>query len=218
MGNGIAMTKARATANQAPKYTEILANWAQAYGVVRIAFLLVCAIAIVEMVAIFILVTRPNPVIVVPGAATVGIFQPGEMPSSVVKDFALTFTQNLIHFTPATARSRWDAVRTKMGPELQTNFDAQKELRLKGIDTNQESQTFFPSSSEVLTIKNNKQYRAIVRGLLTIYVGSKQISSGPWHIKLDISRVPYTDDNPYGLQVTGVDQGQDLQQPVAGRR
>jgi hypothetical protein len=189
-----------------PKFAEVLANYEARYLTSRWALLVVSFIAAGLAVALAVTSMSPRPVIVVPGASGVGVFRPGEMPTSVIKDFAQTFTQNLIHFTPATARNRMKLCRTKMGPELQTGFDAQLEYRLKQIEDTQISQVFYPESSEVETTTPNRKYKAVVAGQLLTYVGSKSVGAGPWRVTLYINRVPSTDDNPYGIQVMGIDQ------------
>jgi hypothetical protein len=191
----------------APKYAEVLTNFESRYLTSRWALIVVSLIAVGLAVTLAVTFMTPRPVIVVPGASGVGVFRPGEMPTSVIKDFAQTFTQNLIHFTPATARKRMELCRAKMGPELQTGFDAQLSYRIKQIEDTQVSQVFYPESSEVETITTNRKYKAVVAGQLNSFVGSKSVGSQPWRVTLYINRVPSTDDNPYGIQVMGIDQG-----------
>ncbi len=43
---------------------------------------------------------RPKQVVVVPGAVAVGLYSAGEMPESVIVDFARNFVVDLANFTP----------------------------------------------------------------------------------------------------------------------
>jgi hypothetical protein len=46
---------------------------------------------------------RPKPVVVVPGAAVAGVYNAGEMPETVMVQFARNFVADLANYTPASA-------------------------------------------------------------------------------------------------------------------
>src|SRR3990167_72587 len=67
---------------------------------------------------------RPKQVVVVPGAVAVGVYNAGEMPASVVVDFARNFVVDLSNFTPASAENGFLSAARYMSPELLARFES----------------------------------------------------------------------------------------------
>jgi hypothetical protein len=92
---------------------------------------------------------RPKPVVVVPGAAIAGVYNAGEMPESVMVQFARNFVVDLANYTPASAEKGYLSAARYMSPELLSRFEPVARAQLKQVMTNRVSQFFTVDSYKV---------------------------------------------------------------------
>ena len=92
---------------------------------------------------------RPKPVVVVPGAAVAGVYNAGEMPETVMVQFARNFVVDLANYTPASAEKGYLSAARFMSPELLSRFEPVAREQLKQVVTNRVSQFFTVDSYRV---------------------------------------------------------------------
>src|SRR5207244_10690881 len=85
---------------------------------------------------------RRKPVVVVPGAAVAGVYNAGEMPETVMVQFARNFVVDLANYTPASAEKGYLSAARFMSPELLSRFEPVAREQLKQVVTNRVSQFF----------------------------------------------------------------------------
>ncbi|MGH8545767.1 MAG: hypothetical protein ACREX3_19510 [Gammaproteobacteria bacterium] len=79
---------------------------------------------------------------IVPGAATAGVYSAGEMPETVMVQFARNFVVDLANYTPASAEKGYLSAVRFMSPELLSRFEPVAREQLKQVVTNKVSQFF----------------------------------------------------------------------------
>jgi len=146
---------------------------------------------------------RPKPVVVVPGAATAGIYSAGEMPESVMVQFARNFVVDLANFTPASAEKGYLSATRSMSPELLSRFEPVAREQLKQVVTNRVSQ-FFTADSFKVEGKDPLVVRFL--GERITYIGRTETERKPYQYRITLRYVERTQQNPYGLIVSSVEQ------------
>ena len=88
---------------KARKFWEILAE--SQHDKLVLSWLSVVLTVLVIVLSDFLvgMAVRPKPVVVVPGAAVAGVYNAGEMPETVMVQFARNFVVDLANYTPASA-------------------------------------------------------------------------------------------------------------------
>lgn len=148
---------------------------------------------------------RPKPVVVVPGAALAGVYSAGEMPESVMVQFARNFVVDLANYTPASAEKGYLSAARFMGPELLSRFEPVAREQLRQVVTNRISQFFTVDSYRV------EGKDPLVVGFLgerLTYVGRTETERKPYQYRLVLRYVERTQQNPYGLVVSAVQQNE----------
>lgn len=148
---------------------------------------------------------RPKQVVVVPGAVAVGVYNAGEMPASVIVDFARNFVVDLSNFTPASAENGFLSAARYMSPELLARFESPAREQLKQLITNRVSQFFTVNS---YTLEGRGPFVVRFLGEKVTYVGKLETERIPYQFRISIRNVESTHENPYGLIVTGLEQGE----------
>ncbi len=148
---------------------------------------------------------KPKPVVVVPGAATAGVYNAGEMPESVMVQFARNFVADLANYTPASAEKGYLAATRSMSPELLSRFEPVAREQLKQVVTNRISQ-FFTSDSFKVEGKDPLVVR--FTGERIVYVGRTETERKPYQYRLTLRFVERTQQNPYGLVVSSIEQAE----------
>jgi hypothetical protein len=146
---------------------------------------------------------RPKPVVVVPGAAVAGVYNAGEMPESVMVQFARNFVVDLANYTPASAEKGYLSATRFMSPELLSRFEPVAREQLKQVVANRVSQFF-----TVDTYKIEGKDPLVVRfiGERITYVGRTESERKPHQYRVTLRHVERTQQNPYGLVVNSVEQ------------
>ena len=99
------------------RFWEVLAD-SQHDKLVLSWFSLVQTVLVIVLAGFLIIVaTRPKPVVVVPGAAVAGVYNSGEMPESIMVQFARNFIVDLANYTPASAEKGYLSAARYMSPE-----------------------------------------------------------------------------------------------------
>lgn len=189
-----------------PLYLEVLDGLDARRERSFLAMLLFSITTVVLAVSLWMVATAPKPVIVVPGATREGMFRPGEIPASALRDFARAYALDLAHFTPAVVKDHLDRARRRAAPKLQSIIEAQQDEVVAHVQAHAISQNFTPSRVEV-TKEGEGRWKATVVGLLVQYVGSSEMKRGPYRVELDMSRTEPTEENPWGVWITSVKQG-----------
>ena len=154
---------------------------------------------------------RPKPVVVVPGAAIAGVYNAGEMPETVMVRFARNFVVDLANYTPASAEKGYLSAARYMSPELLSRFEPVARAQLKQVVTNRISQ-FFAVDSERVEGKD-----PLVVGFLgerITYVGRTETERKPYQYRVSLQHVERTQQNPYGLVVSSIEQIENVATPL----
>ena len=188
---------------KARKFWEILAE--SQHDKLVLSWLSVVLTVLVIVLSAFLvrMAVRPKPVVVVPGAAVAGVYNAGEMPETVMVQFARNFVVDLATYTPASAEKGYLSAARFMSPELLSRFEPVARAQLKQVVTNRISQ-FFAVDSERVEGKD-----PLVVGFLgerIIYVGRTETERKPYQYRVSLRYVERTQQNPYGLVVTSVEQ------------
>jgi hypothetical protein len=148
---------------------------------------------------------RPKPVVVVPGAAVAGVYNAGAMPETVMVQFARNFVVDLANYTPASAEKGYLSAARFMSPELLSRFEPVAREQLKQVVTNRVSQ-FFTVDSFKVEGKDPLVVRFL--GERITYVGRTETERKPYQYRLTLRYVERTQQNPYGLVVSSVEQAE----------
>jgi TraE protein/VirB8 protein len=152
---------------------------------------------------LIIMATRPKPVVVVPGAAVAGVYSAGEMPESVMVQFARNFVVDLTNYTPASAEKGYLSATRFMSPELLSRFEPIAREQIKQVVTNRVSQ-FFTVDSYRVEGKDPLVIRFL--GERITYVGRTETDRKAYQYRVTLRYVERTQQNPYGLVVSSVEQ------------
>jgi TraE protein len=131
------------------KFWEILAESQHDKLVLRWLSVVLTVLVIVLSSFLVAMAVRPKPVVVVPGAAMTGVYSTGEMPESVMVQFARNFVVDLANYTPASAEKGYLSAARFMSPELLGRFEPVARAQLKQVVTNRISQFFGVDSEKV---------------------------------------------------------------------
>jgi hypothetical protein len=185
------------------KFWEILAE--SQHDKLVLSWLSVILTVLVIVLSAFLVgvAVRPKPVVVVPGAAVAGVYNAGEMPETVMVQFARNFVVDLANFTPASAEKGYLAAARFMSPELLSRFEPVAREQLKQVVANRISQLFTVDSYKV-----EGKDPLVVRflGERITYVGRTETEKKPYQYRVALHHVERTHQNPYGLVVSSVEQ------------
>jgi TraE protein/VirB8 protein len=185
------------------KFWEILAESQHDKLVLSWLSVVLTVLAIVLSALLVGVAVRPKPVVVVPGAAVAGVYSAGEMPETVMVQFARNFVTDLTNYTPASAEKGYLSAARFMSPELLSRFESVAREQLKQVVTNRVSQ-FFTVDSFKVEGKDPLVVRFL--GERITYVGRTETERKPYQYRLTLRYVERTQQNPYGLVVSTVEQ------------
>ena len=192
------------------KFWEILADSHHDKLVLSWFSLVQTALVLVLAGFLIIVVTRPKPVVVVPGAAIAGVYNSGEMPESIMVQFARNFVADLANYTPASAEKGYLFASRYMSPELLSHFEPMAREQLKQVVTNRVSQ-FFTVDSYRIESKDPLVIRFL--GERITYVGRTETERKPYQYRVTLRYVERTQQNPYGLVVSSVEHADIMKGP-----
>lgn len=187
------------------KFWEILAESQHDKLVLSWVSVVLTVLVIVLTALLVAVAVRPKPVVVVPGAATAGVYNAGEMPESVMVQFARNFVVDLANFTPASAEKGYLSASRLMSPELLSRFEPVAREQLKQVVTNRISQFFAVDSFRV---ENKDPLVVKFLGERITYVGRTESERKPYQYRVTLRYVERTQQNPYGLIVSSVEQNE----------
>jgi hypothetical protein len=187
------------------KFWEILAESQHDKLVLSWLSVILTVLVIVLSGFLILVAVQPKPVVVVPGAAVAGVYSAGEMPETVMVQFARNFVADLANFTPASAEKGYLSAARFMSPELLSRFEPIAREQLKQVVTNRVSQFFTVDSNKV-----EGKDPLVVRftGERITYVGRAETERKPYQYRLTLRFVERTQQNPYGLVVSSVEQAE----------
>jgi hypothetical protein len=185
------------------KFWEILAESQHDKLVLSWASVVLTILVIVLTGFLIGMAVRPKPVVVVPGAAVAGVYNAGEMPESVMVQFARNFVVDIANFTPASAEKGYLSAARFMSPDLLSRFEPLAREQLKQVVANRVSQ-FFTVDSHKVEGKDPLVVRFL--GEKITYIGRTETERKPHQYRLTLSYVERTQQNPYGLVVNSIEQ------------
>jgi hypothetical protein len=187
------------------KFWEILAE--SQHDKLVLSWLSVVLTVLVIVLSAFLvgMAVRPKPVVVVPGAAVAGVYNAGEMPETVMVQFARNFVVDLANYTPASAEKEYLSAARFMSPELLSRFESVAREQLKQVVTNRVSQ-FFTVDSYKVEGKDSLVIKFL--GERITYVGRTETERKPYQYRVTLRYVERTQQNPYGLVVSSVEQNE----------
>ena len=185
------------------KFWEILAE--SQHDKLVLSWLSVVLTVLVIVLSAFLvrMAVLPRSVLVVPGTAVAGVYNAGDMPESVMVHFARNFVVDLANFTPASAEKGYLSAARFMSPELLSRFEPVAREQLKQVVTNRISQ-FFTVDSDRVEGKDPLVVRFL--GERITYVGRTETERKPYQYRVTLRHVERTQQNPYGLVVSSVEQ------------
>ena len=133
-----------------------------------------------------------------------------EPPESVLVHFARNFVVDLANYTPASAETGYLSAARFMSPELLSRFELMAREQLKQVVTNRASQ-FFTVDSYKVEGKDSLVIRFL--GERITYVGRTETERKPHQYRLTLLYVERTQQNPYGLVVSSVEQNEATRNP-----
>jgi hypothetical protein len=187
------------------KFWEILAECQHDKLVLSWLSVVLTVLVIVLSAFLISMAVRPKPVVVVPGAAIAGVYNAGEMPETVMLQFARNFVVDLANYTPASAEKGYLSAARFMSPELLSRFEPVARAQLKQVVTNRISQ-FFAVDSERVEGKDPLVVKFL--GERITYVGRTETERKPYQYRVRLQHVERTQQNPYGLVITSVEQAE----------
>jgi type IV secretory pathway component VirB8 len=127
------------------------------------------------------------------------------MPETVMVQFARNFVVDLASYTPASAEKGYLSAARFMSPELLSRFEPIAREQLKQVVTNRVSQFFTVDSYKV-----EGKDPLVVRftGERITYVGRTETERKPYQYRVSLRYVERTQQNPYGLVVSSVEQAE----------
>lgn len=170
------------------------------------------AIVVVLVVIVLILVItvkglskRPPKIIVVPGATTKLVIEPGvNLPDEVLKDFAVYLVSLYASFTPATFNHNMTEFLRYVDPKKFSDLQAEFLKLARGVSKTNYTQVFIPSSVDIMKTDDGI-IRVTVEGTQQVIIAGKITTSKNVVFYLDLKEViPDEKINPYGLAVTGL--------------
>jgi hypothetical protein len=187
------------------KFWEILAE-SQHDKLVLSWLSLVLTVLVIVLSALLVgMAVRPKPVVVVPGAAVAGVYNAGEMPETVMVQFARNFVVDLANYTPASAEKGYLSAARFMSPDLLSRFEPVAREQLKQVVSNRVSQ-FFTVDSYKVEGKDPLVVRFL--GERITYVGRTETEKKAYQYRVTLQYVERTQQNPYGLVVSSVEQNE----------
>ena len=166
------------------KFWEILAE-SQHDKLVLSWFSVVLTVLVIVLSAFLVrMAVRPKPVMVVPGAAVAGVYNAGEMPETVMVQFARNFVADLANYTPASAEKGYLSAARFMSPELLSRFEPVAREQLKQVVTNRVSQFFTVDSYKV---EGKDQLVVRFLGERITCVGRTETEKKPYRFSFDHS-------------------------------
>ena len=187
------------------KFWEILAE--SQHDKLVLSWISVVLTVLVIVLTAFLIGTAvwPKPVVVVPGAAVAGVYSAGPMPESVMVQFARNFVVDLANYTPASAEKGYLSAARFMSPELLSRFEPIARAQLKQVVTNRVSQ-FFTVDSYKIEGKDPLLVRFL--GERITYIGRTETERKPFQYRVTLQHVERSQQNPYGLVVSSVEQNE----------
>jgi hypothetical protein len=122
---------------------------------------------------------------------------------------------DLANYTPASAEKGYLSAARFMSPELLSRFEPVAREQLKQVVTNRVSQ-FFTVDSYKIEGKDPLVIRFL--GERITYVGRTETERKPYQYRVTLRFVERTQQNPYGLVVSSVEQTEIQAESVASRK
>jgi hypothetical protein len=148
------------------------------------------------------LVTRPASIYYIPATGGPGQLQPGEVPETLVVEFAQQLVLLLYNITPQTVSAAHREVGKYLHPQILTSFQAQTEREHALIN---EQQLSAQLSIRGAVAHATPPYRQVtIQALRRVYVGTLPVRDEEVQATVTLLPVRPSMLNPYGLVVTGL--------------
>ncbi len=166
----------------------------------HLALVVVSLVSIILVFAIIYVASRPRPIHYIPGAISAGVSYPNQIPKSSVVSFATSWLMNWSNFTPETVQSIYARSIIYMSPALLSQTRAKLASEIQRVLTDRISSIY--TLKEDPTVSNNDRgFDVSFSGKRGVYMGKEELSIQDVSYVVNITQVPPTEANPYGLMV-----------------
>ena len=170
----------------------------------RTIVIVLVAIVLILVINVRELSKRPPKIIVVPGATTKLVIEPGvNLPDEVLKDFAVYLVSLYASFTPVTFNHNMSEFLKYVDPKKFSDLQAEFLKLARDVSRTNYTQIFIPSSVDIM--KTDDGIKVTVVGTQQVIIAGKITSSKNIMFHLALKEViPDEKTNPYGLAVTAL--------------
>jgi len=170
----------------------------------RTIVIVLIAIVLILVINVRELSKRPPKIIVVPGATTKLVIEPGvNLPDEVLKDFAVYLVSLYASFTPVTFNHNMSEFLKYVDPKKFSDLQAEFLKLARDVSRTNYTQIFIPSSVDIM--KTDDGIKVTVVGTQQVIIAGKITSSKNIMFHLALKEViPDEKTNPYGLAVTAL--------------
>lgn len=195
------------SAPRLPKFWEVWGEAEARYNVVRLYAVSVTVLAgLLTGVLVYVL-SKPAPVLIVPGAEEASILKPGRMTDAYVEDTAKSFVLSFANWNYSTVDQSFQSVRAMMDRNILAEFDLRAADRIEEIRRNQISESFHPSTVKIGPAEGDR-YAVHLEGIKETYVGTRPVWSGGYFYDLVLRKKTPTLSDPRALAVVKLSQGE----------
>lgn len=147
--------------------------------------------------------SRPKAIYYIPGATSFGISDPGKVPSSSVRSFAVAWLMGWLNFTPDTVEGVYVRSSKFMAPGLLSHVHGQAADELEKVRRDRLSSAFMLSAEPVVE-EDKGSFKVTMEGARSIYMGKEQMSVEAVRYVLVLVKAAVTQEDPYGLNVSDI--------------
>lgn len=146
--------------------------------------------------------TRPVPVYYIPAGGGPGMVRPGEVPDTLVVDFAQQLVLLLTNVMPPTVATAHREVSKYLHPQFLPQFQAQAEREQALMKEQQLSAQLSIRDAVSRTVPPYRQ--VTIAAIRRVYVGKLPVRDEEVQAEVTLLPVRPSTLNPYGLVVTGL--------------
>ena len=186
----------------AKKFLEIWSNLALHVKTLRIVVVGEFVIILLLSMTLLRKVTERPPIIVVPGALQKMVLKPGNLPESVIKDFALSILYLYSSFQPHSVQGQLEEILKYVPPAAYNQVRTEFATQIKKIIESNYAQQFNPTQATLY--KTDDGYVVSVEGRYRRIVGDRVVAKGGAKYEITLQNGIPTEQNPYGLWLVGI--------------
>lgn len=155
------------------------------------------------LLASYIKLVNKKEIIVVPGAVSKMVVNPGEIPDEVVKNLALQIVELYASFHPASIINQINEILKFVSPTQYAKLKAEMLQEANDVIRATYSQIFYPGEVKIENTRNGGR-KVSVYGHLRKLIGDKVVEEGNYEYIVNFSKTTPSQVNPYGLVISGL--------------